>query len=81
MYNNVDDTTLVVVVDGPGIRHEVAAKLNRDRSSFTRWCRMWDVKINVCKTKTMVVRRSRSLLPHHPVLRVGGGAIRDPLID
>lgn len=66
-----DDTTLAVVVNGQGRYPEEAAMLNRDLSSISRWCRMWDMKLNAWKTKSTVVERSRTLLPHHPVLWVG----------
>lgn len=65
MYSYDDDTTLVAVVDGPGRHPEVVA--------ISRWCRMWKMKLNVYKTKSMVIGRSITLLPHHPVLSEVGG--------
>ena len=59
-----DDSTLMVVVPSTGVRIAVAESLIRDLGRLSECCDLWGMKLNVSKTKTMIV--SRSCIPSHP---------------
>ena len=61
-----DDSTLMAVLPSPGVRIAVAESLIRDLGRVIEWC-------DLCKT--MIVSRSRTMLPQSPPLTIGG-AIR-----
>ena len=61
-----DGFTLMAVVPSPGARVTVAESLNRDLVRLNAWCDLWEMKLNVSKTKTMIVSRSRTMHPSHP---------------
>ena len=67
-----DDSTLMAVMPSPGIRVTVAESLIRDLGRVSEWCDLWGMKLNVSKTKTMIVSRSRTMLPQLPRLNIGG---------
>ena len=71
LYNYADDSTLVAAVRSPADRVSVADSLNADLHRIGKWCSAWDMKLNAGKTKTMVIGRSRTAWPMHPVLSVG----------
>ena len=62
-----DDSTLIAVVPSPGVRVMVAESLNRDLVRVNAWCVLWGMKLNVCKTKTMIVSRSCTMHPQSPI--------------
>ena len=41
------------------------------------WCNLWGVELNAGKTKTMIVSRSRAMLPQSPSLTVGGTVLKE----
>ena len=72
MFNYADDSTLVAVV--PSVRDRAAAResLNRDLQRMKMWCHRWDMMLNPEKTKTMIVSRSRTIIPSHGPLLLDG---------
>ena len=78
-----DDFTLMAVVPSPGIRVVVGESLIHDLGRVSEWCDLWGMKLNVSKTKTMIVSRSRSMHPQSPPLTIGGTVLKesnDPVI-
>ena len=63
-----DAATLVAVISSPDQRQLVAESLNRDLARINNWCMLWGMKLNPNKTQSMIVSRSRSLIPNHPDL-------------
>ena len=61
-----DDSTLMAVVPSPGIRVAVAESLISDLGRVSEWCHLWGMKLNVSKSKTMIVSRSRTMHPQSP---------------
>ena len=57
-----DDSTSMAVVPSLGIRVPVAESLIRDLGSVSEWCDLWRMKLNVSKTKTMIVSRSHTII-------------------
>ena len=58
-----DDSTLMAVMQSPGIRVPVAESLIRDLDRVIEWCDLCGIKLIESKTKTMIV--SRSCIPSH----------------
>ena len=56
-------TTLMAAVPSKGIRVTVAESLTRDLGRVSEWYDLWRMKLNVSKTKTMMVSRSRTMHP------------------
>ena len=54
-----DDSTLVAVAPSPAERVAVTESMNRDINRVSVWFDLWGRKLNVSKTKTMIVSRSR----------------------
>ena len=67
----------MAVVPSPGARVMVAESLNRDRIRVNAWCDLWRMKLNVSKTKTMVVSRSRTMHPQSPPLTIDGTVLKE----
>ena len=63
----VDASTLMAVVPSPGVRVTVAESLIRDLGRVCEWCDLWGMKLNVSKTRTIIVSRSRIM---HPVTHI-----------
>ena len=63
LYGYADDSTLVAVAPSPDERVAVAESMNRDLNRVSVWCNLWRMKLNACKTKTMIVSRSRTVHP------------------
>ena len=61
-----DDSTLMAVVPSPGVIVTVAESMIRDLGRVSEWCDLWGMKLNASKTKTMIVSRSRTILPQSP---------------
>ena len=66
------DSTLMAVVQSPGVRVAVAESLFRDLGRVSEWCDLWGMKLNASKTKTMIVSRSRTMHRQSPPLTAGG---------
>ena len=71
-----DDSTLTAVVPLPGVRVAVAESRICDLGRVTEWCDLWWMKLNVSKTKTMIVSKSRTMHPKSPPLTIGGSVLR-----
>ena len=54
-YGYADDSTLVAVVPPSGERVAVSESMNPDLNRVSVWCNLWRMKLNVSKTKTMIV--------------------------
>ena len=66
-----DDSTLMAVVPSPGVRVTVAEFLIHDVGRVSEWCDLWEIKLNVSKTNTMIVSRSFTMHPQSPLLTIG----------
>ena len=53
----------MAVVPSPGIRVAVAESLICDLGRVSEWCDLPEMKVNVSKTKTMIVSRSCTMHP------------------
>ena len=58
-----DDSTLMAVAPSPSVRVAVAESLIRDLGRLSEWCDLWGMKLDVTKTKIMIVSRSRTVHP------------------
>ena len=67
----------MAVVPSPGVRVTVAEALIRDLGTISAWCDLWGMKLNVSKTKTMIVSRSRTMHPQSPPLIIGGTVLKE----
>ena len=65
-----DESTLMAVVPSLGARVTVAESLNCDLIRVNAWCDLWGMKLNVNKTKTMIVSRSCTMHRHSPPLNI-----------
>ena len=63
LYGYADDSTLVAVVQSPGERVSLSESINRDLNRVSVWCNRWGMKVNMRKTKTMIVSRSHTVYP------------------
>ena len=72
-----DDSTLIAVVSSLGLRVAVADSLSRDLVKVNEWCDLWGLKLNMSKTKTMIVSRSGTMLPQTPALTIGGIVLKE----
>ena len=61
-----DVSTLMAVVRFPGVRVAVAESLIRDLGRVSEWCDLWSMKLDVSKTKIMIVSRSHTMHPQSP---------------
>ena len=41
-------------------------------------CDLWEIKLNVSKTKTMIVSRSRTMHPQSPPLNIVVNVLKEP---
>ena len=62
-----DDSTLLSVAPSPGVRIAVAESLSRDFGKVSESCDLWGLKLNACKTKTVIISRSRTMHPQSPL--------------
>ena len=72
LVNYADDSTLFSICKRPADRSAVALSLNRDLNRISEWCDRWMMKLNPLKTKTLIVSRSRTVLPVHGSLFLNG---------
>ena len=73
-----DDFTLMAVVPSPGARVTAAEFLNCDLVILNAWCDLCGMKLNVSKTKTMIVSRSRTMHPQSPPLTIDSTVLKEP---
>ena len=71
MIGYADDSSLIAVVPSPGARVTAAESLSRDLVKVSEWCDLYGMKLNVSKTQTMIVSRSRTMYPQSPALTIG----------
>ncbi len=74
-YGYADDETRVATVESPKSRLNVSASLNEDLGRIYDWCRTWNMKLNVSKSKCLCISRSRTLNPLHGPLLVDGAIL------
>ena len=67
----------MAVVPSPGARVTVAESLNRDLVRVNAWCGLWGMKLNVSKTKTLIVSRSLTMYPQSPPLTIDGTVLKE----
>ena len=70
-------TTFMAAVPSPGIRVTVAESLNSDLGRVREWCNLWGMKLNVSKTKTMIVSRSHTICLQSPLLTIGRTVLKE----
>ena len=70
-----DDATLYASIPSPRCRNEVAESLNRDLARICTWCQSWGMKLNVNKTQSMIISRSRTVDPPHPDLLINNAPL------
>ena len=61
----------------PGVSVTVAESLSRGLVKVSEWCDLWGMKLNVSKTKTMIVFRSLTMHPQSPALTIGGTVLKE----
>ena len=67
----------MAVVPSPGIRVAVEESLIHDLGRVSEWCDLWEMKLNVSKTKTMIVSRSCTMHPRSPPLTICGTVLKE----
>ena len=72
-----DDTTIYTVIHGPLLRSQVMESLNQDLSVINSWCLKWHMRLNIKKTKFMVVSQSRTIAPGYGELTVGSTELEE----
>ena len=77
VYCYADDTTQVAPVQRPSLRAAVGDVLNDDLPKVVDWCERWDIKLDPRKSKSLLVSRSRSEHPPHPLLYADGDPIQE----
>ena len=60
-----------------GVGLTVAESLICDLGRVSEWCDFWGTKLNVSKTKTMIVSRSSTMHPLSPPLTIGGTVLKE----
>ena len=70
MIGYADDSILMAVVPSPGVRITVAESLIRDLGRVSECCDLSGMRLNVSKTKTMIVSRSRTIHLKWPTLTI-----------
>ena len=61
----------------PGVRVTVAESQIRDFGRVSGWCDLWGMKLNACRTKTMIVARARTMNLQSHSLIIGGTALKE----
>ena len=67
LVSYVDDVTLLARISSPNMRSDVTESLNRDLSKISSWCSLWGIRLSPNKTQSMIVIRSRTAFPPHPI--------------
>ena len=55
----------------------VAESLICDLGRVSKWCDLWEIKLNLSKTKTMLATRSHTIHPQSPPLTIGGTVLKE----
>ena len=61
----------------PSVRVTVVKSLSRDLVKVSELCDLWGMKLNACKTKTMIVSRSRKMHSRSSALTIGGTVLKE----
>ena len=77
LIDYADDSILIAVVPSPGVRVTVAESLNRDLVRVNAWCDLWGMKLNVSKTKTMIVSKAGTMHPRPSPLTIDGTVLKE----
>ena len=72
-----DDSTLMAIVPSPGVRVTVAESLIRDLGRVSEYCDHWGMKLNVSKTKTIIVSKLSTMHRQSPPLTIGGTVLKE----
>ena len=72
-----DDSTLISVVQHAANIVSVSNSLQCNIDKISNWCTRWGMCLNVGKTKTMTISRSRTMLPSFPDLTLNGVALKE----
>ena len=75
MVSYADDTTLFANIPSPRDRDRVAESLSRDLARIQSWCVRWGMKLNPKKSHSLLISRSRTVLPLHPDIVLDGTVI------
>ena len=75
LVSYADDATLLARISSPNMRSNVTESLNKDLSKISTWCNLWGMRLNLSKTQSMIVSRSRTVFPPHPDLVVGSTSL------
>ena len=67
----------MVVVPSPDVRVGVAESLIRDLGRVSKWCDLWEMKLNTSMTKTIIVSRSCTMPPQSHPLIIGGTVLKE----
>ena len=67
----------MAVVSSPDIRVTVAESLIHDLGGVSEWCDLWEIKLNVSMTKTMIVSRSCTMHLQSPPLTIGRTVLKE----
>ena len=68
---------LMAVVLSPVVRVRVAESMIRDLGMVSEWCDLLGMELNACRTKTMIVSRSRKMHSQSPPLSIGGTVLKE----
>ena len=71
LVSYANDSTLIAVVPSPDVRVTVAESLSHDLIKVSECCDLWGMKLNLSKTKTMIVSRLCTMNPQLPALIIG----------
>ena len=66
----------MAVVPSPGVRVAVAESPIRDLGRVSEWWDLWEMKLSVSKTKTVIVSISRTMHPQSPPLTIGNEILK-----
>ena len=72
-----DDATLISVAQRPANRVEVSNSLQSDINRISDWCHRSGMSLNVGKTKSMTISRSRTMLPCFPDITLNGSTLKE----
>ena len=61
----------------PGERVAISESMNRYLNRVSLWCNLWGMKLNVSKTKTMIISRSSSVHPQLTPLTLDGTVLKE----
>ena len=67
---------LMAVVPSPDVRVTVAESMIHDLGRVSEWCVLWGMKLNVSKTKTMIVSRPCTMHNQSPPLTIVRTAVK-----